>query len=140
MTIEEAGQVLLENLPIHVCQACKGQGWVNKKNAQVGDPVSFTPEGETVATKDCVDCKAVGHTLNTAYAEACAVLGMEVPADIKYLVETPWTKRLQGATAAAVGLPMGYITGVGNDGEGTVRGKRTIDVLYHAGAADHIYR
>lgn len=66
MTIEEAGQVLLEFKPYLPCERCQ-------KNKA---------EGRRLLNEDCPDCKSWGVVVNKRYAQACERVGMTPPQDI----------------------------------------------------------
>lgn len=69
MTIEEAGQVLLEFKPYVVCERCK-------KNIE---------ENRRLLNEDCPDCKSWGVVVNKRYAQACERVGMKPPQAIDTL-------------------------------------------------------
>ena len=69
MTIEEAGQILLEFKPYILCERCQ-------KNIR---------EKRRILNEKCPDCKAWGVIVNPRYARACEVVGMKPPQPIEQI-------------------------------------------------------
>lgn len=65
MTIEEAGEIILENKPFIDCINCDGTGWV-------------VPWIRSLS-KICPSCHGGKKQLLLEYEIACNVLGLEVP-------------------------------------------------------------
>jgi len=79
MTIEEAGQVLLEFKPYVVCERCQ-------KNIA---------ENRRLLNEDCPDCKAWGVVVNQRYAEACKRVGITPPQPIHEVKSLELSKRIE---------------------------------------------
>jgi hypothetical protein len=110
MTIEEAGQIILENEPWHVCTKCAGQGWIRKTTPEMGDAVTLNENGKAITSQVCAGCQGSTGHINPWYARACQLLGMEVPKDIRDRAR-PWSDKMMDATASELQIPIGYITG-----------------------------
>jgi Zn finger protein HypA/HybF involved in hydrogenase expression len=63
MTIEEAGQILLENKPYIYCDPCQKNVAARRR----------------LLNEQCPACHAWGVVVNPSYAMACARLGMKAP-------------------------------------------------------------
>lgn len=82
MTIEEAGQRVLEGKPWLQCGVCTGNGLVH----------TIDPEddnGENCAGcrgEDCSACHGSGSVLDPSFAEACELLKMPTPVSLNVVV------------------------------------------------------
>lgn len=79
MTVEEAGQIILENKPWVDCVDCGGLGWLPANKFQYGQHVTTKPDGPTIPVEDCRQCQGKGEFPRDEYIEACELLGIEPP-------------------------------------------------------------